>query len=355
MPYWCYSIVQKGMADVEGLKEHRSGDYIIKDHYRITGDLDARYDNIPYDAASNFADDISERVAPYNTEDMQDFTPAFLSGFYADIADVDDNVYRKQTKDLANRRTLAEISTYKGMSSYDVSSDNPNASFHTIVESVTPVMLPVWFMSYRTGDRISYATINGQTGKVAADVPIDMKRFAVGAVILAVIIDFILNLTLSLSARGMMIGATVLSIIVLLVFYAESYKITARETGEEDLGRLAKLGIKATGKASDSAENQNDKSDGNPDSKNDNNQDPATDDSPDAKAPYYKAARLLYVPIIAGIIIFFAKPHMDYWYYGVTVLALISTLYCVVRLVQRFNILASRKLPQLSRGGESNE
>ena len=49
-------------------------------------------------------------------------------------------------------------------------------------------MFPVWFMSYRNGDRITYATVNGQTGKVAADLPIDIKKYLLFSGVLALII-----------------------------------------------------------------------------------------------------------------------------------------------------------------------
>lgn len=47
-------------------------------------------------------------------------------------------------------------------------------------------MFPVWFLSYRNKDRVAYATVNGQTGKVAADLPVSLMRYFIGSVILAI-------------------------------------------------------------------------------------------------------------------------------------------------------------------------
>ena len=94
MPYWAFYISQKGSLSLNGKKTSRRGDYIITDHYALTGDLDAYYKGLSYDASSSFDDNISEELAPYNLKGMKAFTPAYLSGFYADTSDVDAKVYQ---------------------------------------------------------------------------------------------------------------------------------------------------------------------------------------------------------------------------------------------------------------------
>ena len=59
-------------------------------------------------------------------------------------------------------------------------------------------MFPVWFMSYRNGDRVAYATVNGQTGKAVADLPVDIRKFIGGSLLLAVPVFILLNLFLTL-------------------------------------------------------------------------------------------------------------------------------------------------------------
>lgn len=61
------------------------------------------------------------------------------------------------------------------VSSAVYSSDNPlDALLNTLHPSDTSTdlaLFPVWFLSYRKGERIAYAAINGQTGKAAAVLP----------------------------------------------------------------------------------------------------------------------------------------------------------------------------------------
>ena len=74
MPYWAFYISQKGSLSLDGKKTSRRGDYIITDHYALTGDLDAYYKGLSYDASSSFDDNISEELAPYNLKGMKAFT-----------------------------------------------------------------------------------------------------------------------------------------------------------------------------------------------------------------------------------------------------------------------------------------
>ena len=49
MPYWTYYVTQKAPISLPAKRSHRSGDYIITDHYRLEGDLDAYYKGLSYD------------------------------------------------------------------------------------------------------------------------------------------------------------------------------------------------------------------------------------------------------------------------------------------------------------------
>ena len=93
MPYWVYDVKHSGRFCLHGKKYSRKGSYDITKHYDLTGEMDAEYNGITHDASREFADDISESMAPYDVKEMLHFHPAYLSGFYADIHDVDTTIY----------------------------------------------------------------------------------------------------------------------------------------------------------------------------------------------------------------------------------------------------------------------
>ena len=98
-------------------------------------------------------------------------------------------------------------------------------------------MFPVWFMSYRKNDRVAYVTINGQTGKISADVPIDEKKYALGSLILALPIFVLLNFFLSLTAKTAMGFTAVLALCMMIAALVEMKKIAAKN----DTNRLFDL------------------------------------------------------------------------------------------------------------------
>ena len=148
MPYWTYYVTQKAPISLPAKRSHRSGDYIITDHYRLEGDLDAYYKGLSYDASSSFDDSISEKLAPYDVKNMKRFTPAFLSGFYADTADLPSTIYASDAMDAACTNTVSEISKEPAFTGLSVDSDSAALSplsLGTTVKETDYSMFPVWF------------------------------------------------------------------------------------------------------------------------------------------------------------------------------------------------------------------
>ena len=140
---------------------------------------------LSYDASSSFDDNISEELAPYNLKGMKAFTPAYLSGFYADTSDVDAKVYQGDAEYTASAETTERIASDGTFAGFTMDTIRPE-QLHTKTETIDSTMFPVWFLSYRKKDRVAYATVNGQTGLVVADIPIDPKRYLLGSLLLAI-------------------------------------------------------------------------------------------------------------------------------------------------------------------------
>ncbi|MDE7431939.1 MAG: hypothetical protein K2N34_08505, partial [Lachnospiraceae bacterium] len=197
MPYWLYRTKQENRVAVKGEKKYRQGDYKITDHYDVKAYINAEYNGFYYDASSAFYDNISEPLAPFDFSDSMDFAPSFYSGFYADIPDVPREVYEEDAVEESFQATFDTFRSNSELKDIDVNiKDNDTVmkqQLNTKCDMAQGVMLPVWFMSYRSGDRVAYATINGQTGKIVSDVPVDKKKYIAGSIILAIPIFIMLN------------------------------------------------------------------------------------------------------------------------------------------------------------------
>ena len=106
IPYWSYSFSHQGEIDLRSKHEYRKGDYDITEYYAVNGKIDASYQGICFDASSSFDDEISGAIAPYDPAEMVPFSPAYLSGFYADVEDVSAQTYMDQANTIANEASI---------------------------------------------------------------------------------------------------------------------------------------------------------------------------------------------------------------------------------------------------------
>lgn len=238
MPYWVYFFSQKTHLKLKGSTESRKGDYVYTKHYDLTGDLDAYYKGINYDGSSSFSDNISESIAPYDVKHMKEFTPSIFSGFYADTNDLGKELYSDDARAIADDETYKFVKKQKDFVRYGASVPSNKASvFNTKEEAVDLAMFPVWFMSYKNGDRVAYATINGQTGKIFADLPVSIPKYLVGALIMAIPIFLLLNAFLTIVPTALVSVAAAIAAIVGILYAAELNKISKKEIDADDKGK----------------------------------------------------------------------------------------------------------------------
>lgn len=240
MPYWVYSFENRGRISFEGSESRQRGDYLYTKHYEITSDIDAAYHGITYDAAADFSDDLSSAIAPFDMTKGKPFTPAFLSGFYADIGDVDSSVYHRDAQNLALMDSVDRIANDRACVRYHV---RDGKNIHSLKNALRPsctreqsAMLPVWFLSYRKGDRVAYAVVNGQTGKAAADLPVDRKKFVIGSLLLAIPLFLFLNLRFTITPAITLIFSALLACVCTAVSVYQMIRISVREAREDDKG-----------------------------------------------------------------------------------------------------------------------
>ena len=250
MPYWIYDLQRDGDVTFEGKRVHQSGNYEITDHYDLTSRLIVDYKGVTFDASSGFSDNLSGAIAPFDMTDKQPFSSAFLSGFYADVSDVPAKVYADNAQDAVSNDVASEIASHPKLRKYSVPLSNVKTRIKPNVTNVDSAMFPVWFMSYRnhnnqTGtDRVVYAVVNGQTGKVAADMPIDIKKYFITSFIVAIPIFLLYNMAFTFMPQAVMWISVILATIATIVYGNQSNKIVEWEVGGDDEGLMAVRGLK---------------------------------------------------------------------------------------------------------------
>ena len=173
IPYWMYEVTYTGpyafIAQEKGYFK-----------YMISGDLDARIKGFQHDASIQMKDDISEYISPYRMSDVREFSSCYLNGFYADAADIMPGKYRKQAEQIAEEEMIRATKSHHPL--FDISDEQVKFFLDKGMLGTKKVkaymgMLPVWFYSYKLKDgRVSYMVMNGQTGKMFSDAPMNSGK-----------------------------------------------------------------------------------------------------------------------------------------------------------------------------------
>ena len=216
-------------------------------------------------------------------------------------------------------------------------------------------MYPVWFMSYRHKDRVAYATINGQTGKISADIPIDPVKYLISTLLLAILLFFLLNPVLILTPTGLLILSALLSVVTFILFWLETRKIYRRETRLDDKGYQELAARQAKKKSKKKAKKAT--------FTYYNNSLPVTKEIPltmtfgefwtYSKAPVFGTQLPGFLgslfALVIAIIVLIVDPVSDIWYYGGCFLTFLCTLFTMAAILLKYNTLATRPLPQFAR------
>ena len=244
MPYWSYRVSQKGPAVLKGIRERGK----TTEYCDVNVDLDSVYDDLCFDASSSFDDTLSNAIRSSETPRLRAFSPAYLMGFYADIPDVDSSVYEEDAREEANKRTISLISmkdqNLSGMR-FPEGQNGRDDVLHTKVEEAQPVLLPVWFLTWRNkgkkGDRVSYAVVNGDNSDMKAEVPVDLKKCLIMAGLFTIPLTLLLFLILPamIPESAMMLSAFLL-VLTMNLYEGHMTELLRREAHLDDIGYLSK-------------------------------------------------------------------------------------------------------------------
>ncbi len=193
MPYYTYDVAL-GKSSIKGEKTvERHSSYEVVNTYQIDANVDGEYCGIPYDASRYLDDEISARTLPFKAQLERPFHPAYLSGFYADAATVDAGTYYTDAAEQASSDVVDAVSDMVYQND-KIKVDKAASSVEARVQSHHPVLFPLWFLTWRKGERVAYAVVNGESGKVVSDLPVDMRTFAMGCGVISLVLFGILEL-----------------------------------------------------------------------------------------------------------------------------------------------------------------
>lgn len=407
IPYCVYKVSCHGNCSNTGSKyNHRSGDYVYYDDYSVVVNTDSEYEGMSYDLISKYYDKFSQAI-PFDYKSCKEFNFNYLPGFYADTKDIDIDSYDYIAKEVAENDASCKLSRVKEIKKYHV--ENPKVPMK--IEERKTGMFPVYFLAIRDKDNkhVNYAVINGDNGKVAADIPIDFKKYIIVTLLLTVLIFLLINSYLVIIPKTILIFSVGMALISGIISNNQLNKMEASKTYADDLGVASKDKVKNSQEIEQIVSNASEKKK----SKSSitikiffgllfsmflipmiivmaYNQNQIKELLPELfliifvfgifwwgfsisdrannkfkklktnKIPFKeKLRKYLYkqiIGIIIGIIVLFINPINDIYFYGSSLIVLLMVVLSFKDLVNERNEIVSNPLPQLNkRGGDRDE
>ncbi|MDO4615628.1 MAG: hypothetical protein Q4B15_08360 [Lachnospiraceae bacterium] len=177
VPFWLFDGSVRGEMDFQTSRSvtRREGDYRVTEvsHYSVHRGGSMEFQKIPVDASSKMPDEHMDSLEPYDYQELKPFSRAYLPGYLADKYDVT----AEQSKRRADKRAEQSIEdmlsgSVTGYTSKSVSSRH----FNIRRGKVSYGLLPVYMLTTKWNDKEYLFAVNGQTGKIVGNLPVDVKK-----------------------------------------------------------------------------------------------------------------------------------------------------------------------------------
>lgn len=178
VPYWLFDCKAdvKMSFDATRVRAWSDSDYNYVDtsYYFVNRAGNMEFYHVPVDGSVQMEDETTESIEPFDYSGLTAFNPAYLAGYETDKYDVDAKTARKRAKERlyssAEQVVRGTVSGYNSVITKwrNLSSDNGKVHY---------ALLPVWvFENVYSGKKYQFA-INGQTGKMVGELPVDKSAF----------------------------------------------------------------------------------------------------------------------------------------------------------------------------------
>lgn len=188
-PYWLYDVKLQGnmQAEARNVRVWRSGDteYTETKFYNVQREGEIDLSNLSENALKKANFKLARNMMPYDFSLMKEFKTGYLSGFLAERRDIElQEVKGKMQNEMRQSAERLLRETIKGYNSVSVR----NSNIVPKKENWSYVLFPVWTLTYKgKNGQVYYYSMNGQTGKVSGELPIDYAKVTIVSALSAVV------------------------------------------------------------------------------------------------------------------------------------------------------------------------
>lgn len=173
VPFWLTDADCSLVVDVDGFKVTGLNSGAL---YRITREYDLNLQLLPFDGSTKWKDYLMRAIEPFNYEEMELYreSQAYLNGFKAERFDLPyyqmtDTIYHRIESLAYYRASKIRFPDYDKSQVHNVSTFVDKMNFYYC-------LIPIWFINYDYGGEKYQFIVNGQTGKVAGEAPLNVSK-----------------------------------------------------------------------------------------------------------------------------------------------------------------------------------
>ncbi len=177
VPFWLFSCTGGGNITFNATKVRTWSDsnyrYTRTEHYEVFRSGQISFSQIPVDASTKMEDNYMDGIEPFDYAKLAEFSPMYMAGYFADKFDVS----VAECSERANERVInsTEDAFRKTVQGYTSVTKRASA-LSMNGDDIRYALLPVWMLNTKYQGKMYQFAINGQTGQVAGELPVDKGK-----------------------------------------------------------------------------------------------------------------------------------------------------------------------------------
>lgn len=149
-------------------------DYTQTSYFAVSRSGHIGFRRIPVDGSTKMDDALMESIEPFDHKDAVDFQTAYLAGYLADKYDVD----AENSIERANARVRKSTEDAFAETTQGYTTVIPQYSSIRLRDGkVRYALYPVWLLNTKWNGKTYTFAMNGQTGKLVGDLPMDKALY----------------------------------------------------------------------------------------------------------------------------------------------------------------------------------
>ena len=177
VPFWVFDADVTGKVRFKGetTKTWEDANYRYREtrYYSLVRGGGVGFEHVPVDGSKKMEDQLMESIEPYTWSETKEFNVAYLAGYSADRYDVSkEETFGRATERF--RQGTAEAFRRDIHGYNNVTVEDSNLQFNNT--ETRYVLYPVWLLNVKWKEKNYRFGLNGETGKIAGNLPISVSK-----------------------------------------------------------------------------------------------------------------------------------------------------------------------------------